>query len=92
MNRSLLQRSDVGARGCHAHLQAPSTDRVMEDISEDELRELTRKAGKLADAIAKAAKDMPPDHARRLSRAMDSTFVNLVQALDVHRRSRRQPP
>ena len=64
----------------------------MEHISEEDLLALTREAGELADAVASAPDRVPSDHARRLSRAADSTFVNLVQALDAFRKSRRQPP
>lgn len=64
----------------------------MEHISEEDLLALARKAGELADAVASATECVPSDHARRLSRAADSTFVNLVQALDVFRRNRRQLP
>jgi hypothetical protein len=64
----------------------------MPDITEEELLALMREARELADAVADAREQMPRDHAQRLSRAADSTFVNLVQALDALRKSRRQPP
>ena len=64
----------------------------MENITEEDLLALMREAGELVDAVADATDGLPPEHAERLSRAVDSTYANLAQALDAFRRSRRPPP